>query len=321
MHLSKYLLLFICSTVLLFSCVKDPAYGKRSDDKEGVVIYLKQATSSNLELQLFPFIDEARTLVLNAGFGAIGYPNSDVKITLTADLNALDSVNKQRVDAGLTEYVAFPEGSYEFSGNELIIAGGTLTSNLAELKYYPKKFDPTVDYMLPLTITDAGGYAINPRAKTVFVVAAKLEGRPADTEGWEASASSEQTQWESTGLVSALFDENIETYWHSSWNPEEPPYPHWIKVDMKQLNFVDKIGLVPRQNNSNGFAKFNLEGSGNGTDWTTLLSDAVFDPLNKSQQTYDLVPESWRYFRLTMTEGRLPSLRSTHLAEFIIYKY
>ncbi len=321
MHLYKYVLLLFCCGYTLSSCVKDPAYAKRSDDKENVVIYLKQATSPNLELQLFPFIDNARTITLNAGFGGIGYPDSDVKITLSEDLAALDSVNQIRSAGGLPEYELFPEDAYEFPDKELIIEGGTLTSNLATFNYYPKKFDPTKDYLLPLTITDASGYAINPKGKTVLLVANKLAGRPADTEGWEGTASSEQTEWENTGLVAALFDGDINTYWHSSWWPEEPLYPHWVQVDMKQLNYVDKIGLVARQNNTNGFAKFNLDGSEDGTNWTNLLTDAVFDPSDKAQQTYELLPAQWRFFRLTMTEGRLPSHRSTHLAEFIIYKY
>lgn len=307
--------------LLLSSCTKDPLYMERTDSKENVVIFLKQATTQSVDLQLFPFVDEARTLTLNAGFGAIGYPNSNVTVKLDVDTRAFDSVNAIRTAAGLELYEPFPADAFVFTDRDLTIAGGTLTSNLASLSYYPKKFDPTKNYLMPISITDASGFKVNPKAKTAYLIASELAGKPANTEGWTAAASSEMPEYENTGLASAVLDGNINTIWHSVWWPEEPPYPHWITVDMQQEYYVDKIGMIPRQNNPNGFARFNLEASVDGTNWTMLLEDASFDPTNKSQQTYPLTPAPWRHFKLTMTAGREEWHTSTHLAEFIVYKY
>ena len=318
MRFHTYITVLTGLVMMLGSCVKDPDYLKRSDSKDNAVIYLKQGTVQRLDLKLFPFVDEARTLTLNAGFGAIGYPGGDVAIKLDVDTRAFDSINLVRTNAGLQPYEAFPAEAYSFTNRELTIAGGSLVSNLAELRYFSKKFDPAKDYLLPISIMDASGYKVNPRAKTAFLIANKLAGKPADTQGWVATASSEQTQWENTGLASALFDGNVNTYWHSSWWPSEPAFPHWIQVDMKEENYVDQIGLVRRQGSSSGFTKFNLEASADGNTWTMLLQDQAFDNTNNAQQVFPLTPAPWRHFRLTMTAGKMTS---THLAEFIVYKY
>lgn len=90
---------------------------------------------------------------------------------------------------------------------------------------------------------------------------------------------------------------------------------------MKQEYYVDKIEMAPRQNNSNGFAKFKLEGSLNGTDWTLLGDSLVFNPANKSFQEFSITPQPLQYIKITMLEGRTPSLTSTHLGEVNVYKY
>lgn len=305
-------------TLLLGSCTKDPAYLERTDSKDNAVVYLKQGTLQSVDLQLFPFVDEARSVSLNAGFGALGYPDSDLTIHLEVDTRAFDSINAIRQAAGLDLYEAFPSDAYQLEDRELKINGGTLTSERTELKYYPKKFDPAKSYLLPVSITEASGYTINPKARTAFIIASKLEGKPANTEGWEATASTEMVEWENTGLASAIIDGNINTIWHSMWWPEEPPYPHWLAVDMKEEYYVDKIGLVARQNNTRGFTRFHLEASRDGLNWAMLLENVAFDPANRSQQTFALEPAPWKHFKLTMTEG---VATSTHLAEFVVYKY
>ena len=66
---------------------------------------------------------------------------------------------------------------------------------------------------------------------------------------------------------------------------------------MKQEYYVDKIEMAPRQNNSNGFAKFKLEGSLNGTDWTLLGDSLVFNPANKSFQEFSITPQPLQYIK------------------------
>jgi hypothetical protein len=81
--------------------------------------------------------------------------------------------------------------------------------------------------------------------------------------------------------------------------------------------------MAPRQNNSNGFILFNLEGSLNGTTWTMLGNNLVFDPTKRDGtfQEYPITPVSVQYIRITMLQSRVPTERSTHLGEINVYRY
>ncbi len=139
---------------------------------------------------------------------------------------------------------------------------------------------------------------------------------------WTATASSEELVGEGSvnGRTTALFDGDINTFWHSQWAGATPPYPHWITVDMKTAVKAISVDLTARQNNANGMTKFTLEGSTDGTTWTNLKKGGgnfTFDPANKASQGY-AVPSTTaiRYLRVTMTEGKVAS---SHLAEIEVY--
>ncbi|MNY27085.1 O-GlcNAcase NagJ precursor [compost metagenome] len=156
-------------------------------------------------------------------------------------------------------------------------------------------------------------------AKTIFIVAPKLEELPATTTGWIATASTEQLTGESTGLASALLDGNLATIWHSRYSPlPRSSYPHWLNFDMVQPVYVTKVAIAARQNNANGFTKFKLEGTLDGTNWIVLGDNLVFDPALKSFQEYPITKQYLKQIRATLLEGKTDLC---FLAEFTIYRY
>ena len=90
---------------------------------------------------------------------------------------------------------------------------------------------------------------------------------------------------------------------------------------MKQSYLVDKISLAPRQDNANGFTVFNIEGSTNGTTWTTLGSNLIFSPGTKSFQDYSITATQIRYLKVTALRAADLSNTSTHLGEINVYSY
>lgn len=295
-----------------------PPYERLTDDKQGAMVFIAKAHSGMENLTIFPYEDE-RSLRFNVGFGALGLPASAIRITIAEDTHAFDSLNAIRELNGEEPYLPFPTDAYQIDKFNLTVPEGAVSSDFSTLTYYPEAFDGTQSHLLALTITDASGYAVNPSAKTLLVVAPKLEERRASTAGWTATASSEQgNDWENTGLASAVLDGDLNTIWHSQYSPERPGYPHWISIDMVNPVYVTKIAIAPRQNNSNGFTKFKLEGSADGTTWFELISELDFDPANPAYQEYPVEPQYFKTIRLTMLEGRQDV---AFLAEFAVFTY
>jgi hypothetical protein len=297
------------------SCKKEP-YKEQTDSKEGAVVYIQQAVTYPQKLNIFPYTDDARSVIFNASFGAVGLPKNNIPVKFEIDNVAFDSVNAIRQQGGLDLYEQFPVDAYAVDGWDVTIRGGDLLSNEITVKYYSKKFDPAKSYLLPISIKDASGYAANPQLNTVFLLANKLEEVKADKTGWSATASSEDVDY--GNIASKAIDNNVNTFWHSEWYNALPPYPHWLQVDMKGNIYVTKFALVRRKNNGGGFTKFKLEGSLDGSTWTTLGDNLVFDPTTNNSQYYPVTTTECRYIKLTAVEG---VAEYTHLAELDVYRY
>lgn len=74
-------------------------------------------------------------------------------------------------------------------------------------------------------------------------------GYQLDRSTWEATASSDATHGDDGGPASVLIDDDFNTYWHSSWTPDEP-LPHWIRLDMKQEYLITEVSVYKRLNNT-----------------------------------------------------------------------
>lgn len=326
MKKNKFLLFAITCSALLAGCVKEAAYDKKTDADDLAAVYLQQAVTFPQDLTTFPFTDAARTFTFNAGFGAVGYSSKDIRVKFEIDNAAFDSINLVRQVAGLPLYLKFPADAFTIDVMETTIPSGRLTSGTITVNYFSKKFDPLLNYLLPISIKEASGYNINPKLKTVFVAVSKLQGKVVPTSlkaTWDVTASSEELVGEGAvnGRARAAIDGDINTFWHSNWASTAPPFPHWLNIDMKQLYFIDKIALHPRNNNSNGFTRFKLEGSIDGTTWILFGDNLVFDPANRSFQEYAVTPTELRYIRITALQAANPANTSTHLGEINVYKY
>ena len=322
----KSFFLFTFSATLLAACVKEETYNKKTDAALEAVVYLQQAVTFPQDLTTFPFTDDARIFKFNAGFGAVGYAEKDITVKFEINNAAFDSINLVRQAAGLPLYLKFPTNSYSIDAMETTIPSGKLTSGTITVSYFSKKFDPMLSYLLPISIKEASGFNVNPKLKTVFVVVSKLQGKVVPTTlkaAWDITASSEELVGEGAvnGRARAAIDGDVATFWHSNWASTAPIFPHWLNIDMKQLYFIDKIALHPRNNNNNGFTRFKLEGSVDGTNWILFGDNIVFDPANRNFQEYTITPTELRYIRITALQAASPTNTSTHLGEINVYKY
>ncbi|WP_293312606.1 discoidin domain-containing protein [Pedobacter sp. UBA5917] len=305
------------------ACKKNTSYEEQTDSKEKTQIFVAKANVGLQNLNIFPYAEEARTFRFNAQFGGLGLPKNPIGITFEIDNRAFDSLNVIRKNNGLALYEKFPADAYSFDNLNVTIPQGEVSSNFVSLKYFSRKFDPAKDYLLPVSVKNASGYLINPGVKTVLIVAPKLTAILASKVGWTATADTEELAGEGAvnGRAAASIDGDVNTFWHSSWSVSEPPFPHWINIDMKTAIYVTRIDLAVRQNYTNGFRKFNIEASNDGTTWETIGANLVMDPAIKAFQSYPVTPGFRRYIKITMTEGYTGSTPSTSLAEINVYRY
>lgn len=168
-------------------------------------------------------------------------------------------------------------------------------------------------YNLKLSVLDSLNKVSSVKDTSIRVV----EEVAIDRKDWTATASSSYPG-EGPGTPEGVLDGNLNTKWHSSYWPEDLPYPHWLMFDMKTEYLVSKIQLAPRNdNNSSGFRTFSLEGSLDGKTWFMLHANGTHDPAVKGLQSTILNnPAKARYLRLNMLTG---GSNSTHLSEFVAF--
>lgn len=308
---------------LFSACEKlETPYSESLASKDQGKVYIARFTGNTQNLNIFPYQDEARTFEFSTAFGALGLSSNAINIKYAIDDKAFDSLNNLRTKQGLSLYEKFPADAYNISALNATIQPSSLNSNAVKVSYFSKKFNPSVDYLLPISIVNADGYAIGAN-KTIFIVAPKLEETMASKSKWTISSNSEELVGEgsSNGKATFAIDGNVNSYWHSQWQGTELSFPHWLTIDMKEDVYVTRIDLASRQNYTNGFRKFNIEASNDGANWVTLGTSLVMDPANKAFQSYPVTPGYRRYLKITMTEGYTLSTKSTNLAELNVYRY
>jgi len=135
-------------------------------------------------------------------------------------------------------------------------------------------------------------------------------------------SSTETNEGTANGMASSLLDDDIQTYWHSTWWPNSLEYPHWIIVDLgKERNF-GAIEMIRRHNNTTGgFKNFRIEYSSNKTSWTTLADNLVFNSADSPAAFQRFVTKTvnTRYIRIYIT-APWGSSASTHLAEINVFE-
>jgi hypothetical protein len=144
----------------------------------------------------------------------------------------------------------------------------------------------------------------------------------ANKTGWTATADSETPDgWENTGKASATIDGNINTYWHTDYSVVVP-YPHWVLIDMQAEKHIISVDIANRQRtgtpNAVGMKKFKIEGSTDGTTFTSL-GEFNFAKTNDFQSFPVSSENGWRYLKVTALEPQVAGTNHTFLAEIDVF--
>ncbi|GGI22183.1 discoidin domain-containing protein [Pedobacter mendelii] len=131
--------------------------------------------------------------------------------------------------------------------------------------------------------------------------------------GWIATASSEVNYpGDETNLAAYVVDvisaksptaASMPSFWQADYDVLHP-YPHWIIVDMKKASLPSYIGLNAHTDAKQGFTKFSISGSTDGTNFTQLGDNRNFNPATTAEQKFTVSPAApIRYVKITLLEG------------------
>ncbi|SER99044.1 discoidin domain-containing protein [Pedobacter rhizosphaerae] len=141
-------------------------------------------------------------------------------------------------------------------------------------------------------------------------LSSNLEEVVLDRTGWTATASSQ----EGANTAAMVLDGYTNTYWNSATGQA---FPHSLIIDMKRQTVVTKIGLTTKQADPKGFTKFRLEGSNDGTTFTSF-GEFTLNPVTYTEQSFTLSPaRNVRFIKLVALEKAATQTGTiTFLAEF-----
>ncbi|MCA9289616.1 MAG: discoidin domain-containing protein, partial [Phycisphaerales bacterium] len=92
---------------------------------------------------------------------------------------------------------------------------------------------------------------------------------------WRIHAvDSDQAPGEAAALA---IDGDPNTLWHSRWNPDSPPHPHFIAIDLGAAHDLSGFTYLPRPDAGNGtIVRYDFEVSDDGATWSSVIADGTF---------------------------------------------
>jgi len=160
----------LLSVVLLFtmaeSCVKSRSGFTDLTKTSDFVVLLGSGTSNFKASNLLVNTASPDTLELEvtADLASNNSNNGPVTVTLGLDNAAITAYNA----ANGTNFQPFPANAYKFVSTTVTIPGGLEHYGSTTVWIFQDKLDPSVSYILPVTITDAGGKSVSSNQNVIY---------------------------------------------------------------------------------------------------------------------------------------------------------
>jgi parallel beta-helix repeat protein len=155
-------------------------------------------------------------------------------------------------------------------------------------------FKPTVSGTRTGTLTVSGNASNNP-------LTVALTGTGAGTVSTNLAAGKATSESSHTDVYpsSNVTDSNQNTYWESANNA----FPQWVQVDLGSAQSASKVVLQLPASWGARSQTLSVQGSTNGSSFTTLAASAsyTFDPTSNNTVTITFPATTQRYFRVNIT--------------------
>ena len=174
--------------------------------------------------------------------------------------------------------------------------------NLAHAMYFNEHLQPQVranSTMLNIQVMGSASAVSSPDSTWTDTVATMLN-IPASGGYWKTTADS----FQAGNPISAAFDNNSATFYHSEYTPQLVALPHAVVIDLTAPSVINSLTYLPRQdgNSSGNIGKHTIELSTDGASWTTVTAGTFADDATFKQAVF--ASTSARYVRFTaLTEA------------------
>lgn len=216
----------------------------------------------------------------------------DITCSFGVDAEYVDTYNKEH-----NTVFKLLDGHYSFE-ESVVLPKGTTEMPL-QVTIEGADLEPG-DYMLPIKLNDTSLFTPM-EGKDLYLLAFRIVGSQLDRSGWTVVPSSETVEGGGNGAASNIFDDNINTYWHSKWQGGYAPLPHELNIDTKATYVFTQIALQRRLGYD--YARFGyFYVSNDGKNWGDPVGTFTMENTDATQ-TFSIVPTEGRYIKIQVTES------------------
>ncbi len=162
-------------TSILTSCIKERNTGAVDFTQLTPIVQIVEGgfTAGNFKAQTLGFdpADPSDTISFRLNYAATNVAPKDIVVTLSVDPTALAIVNNYSAaikPAPGPVYKLMPDSIFKFTQTKVTIKAGQSYSDLVNFIVFPNKVDPTISYVLPITIKDASGVNISGNFGSIY---------------------------------------------------------------------------------------------------------------------------------------------------------
>ena len=158
------LLTVIILLINLNSCIKDKGFANETDFSTlQDHVLLQNSGLGNFSKSNVAFNSDTATITILVNLASVNLPTSPIVVTLGVDAALIAPYNT----ANNTAFVAAPDSTYSLASTMVTIPAGQQYVSTT-ISFYKSKFDPSLSYMLPISITDASGKALTSNLNTLY---------------------------------------------------------------------------------------------------------------------------------------------------------
>jgi hypothetical protein len=134
------------------------------------------------------FNTDTTTITIMANLASVNPPASPVVVTIGVDAAQIATYNASHN----TAFIVLPDSAYTLTSKTLTIPSGQQYASTT-ISFYKSKVDPSLSYMLPISIKDASGKALSSNQNTLYfnIIGNPIAGNY--SEHWRRWAASDTT--------------------------------------------------------------------------------------------------------------------------------
>ena len=288
------LLPVVLVAILLPACLKEDDLNTL---KEGVC-YMPQAYQDKNKVRALVKVDSVQETAFGFYYTSYGGAPSDVTGDFAVDTSLVKKYNEENAFTG-NVYQVLPKSAYTVSATTAMVKSGGSSSEPLTLAINPKNLTLGVKYMLPIKLVNVSSGTIDDNLSVAYFRIDEINVRSKDvTKG--GTLTGNYTNSPGGEQLPNLVDSNFSSkYLARDYNTDlyvQLAYPSARKIDAYTITSGND---APERDPKD----FNLQGSNNGTTWTTIDSRSNESFLGRNlTRTFNLATEvEYSYYRLNIT--------------------